>query len=45
MDLITDLWPVLLPIITAIGGWIANWIVSRNKITTAQTNAELEINP
>lgn len=42
MDVITDLWPVFLPIITAIGGWIANWIVSRNKITTAQTNAEIE---
>lgn len=42
MDIITDLWPVFLPIITAIGGWIANWIVSRNKITTAQTNAEIE---
>lgn len=42
MDLITDLWPVILPIITAIGGWVANWIINRNKITTAQTNAELE---
>ena len=42
MDLITDLWPVILPIITAIGGWIANRIVSHNKITTVQMNAEIE---
>lgn len=42
MDLITDLWPVFLPIITAIGGWIANRIVSHNKITTVQMNAEIE---
>ena len=42
MDLITDLWTVILPIITAIGGWIANRIVSHNKITTVQMNAEIE---